>query len=108
MSKQTTAQKLAAAEALVAKYKQLLIAEELSKDIVVGDKIDFNYGRADTRRVLSGSVTGTREDVNGLWVAVLVGEGFDATTYRIRSTDIVANADAAARKNAGVDPLTAD
>lgn len=105
MGKQTTEQKLANAKALVAKYEEQLQREALANNVVVGDEVTFIFGRGETKRDISGKVTGVRDDSNGRWVAVAVGEGFDATTYRIRSTDITANPQADKRKTAGVDPL---
>lgn len=103
MSKQTTEQKLANAKALVAKYEDLLQREALAKNVAVGDDVTFVFGRGETKRDITGKVTGVRDDTNGRWVAVAVGEGFDATTYRIRSTDITSNPQADKRN--GADPL---
>lgn len=105
MSKQTTEQKLANAKALVAKYEEQLQREALANNVVIGDEVTFTFGRGETKRGIAGTVTGVRDDSNGRWVAVAVGEGFDATTYRIRSTDITANVQADKRKAAGADPL---
>lgn len=107
MSKQTTEQKLANAKALVAKYEDQLRKEALANNVEIGDDVTFNFGRKETKREISGKVTGVRDDANGRWVAVAVGEGFDATTYRIRSADILNNPKADERRNAGVDPLSA-
>lgn len=105
MGKQTTEQKLANAEALVAKYEDQLKREGLSNNIVLGDEVTFTFGRGETKRDIAGTVTGVRDDTNGRWVAVAVGIGFDATTYRVRSTDITTNLRADARNAAGFDPL---
>lgn len=105
MGKQTTEQKLANAKALVAKYEAQLKREGLSNNVVLGDEVTFTFGRGETKRDIAGTVTGVRDDTNGRWVAVAVGVGFDATTYRVRSTDITSNPQADKRKYAGVDPL---
>lgn len=124
MAKMTTVQKLAQAQAMVAKYTAELTAERIRNNIQEGDAITFQFGRGDTRKEMTGSVLGVKDDANGRWIAVSAGEGFEMQTYRIRAADILTNAAADARgsdapaevapdvdvapSNAPVDPLEAE
>lgn len=107
----TLDEKIAATEALLAKYRQQKLTEALLNNIEVGDDVDFNYGRAETRRVITGSVTvGITEDESwGKIVGIEAGEGFDKKVYKVRVADIVANRTADARpvEGADADPLNA-
>jgi len=97
MAKMTTLAKLEAAKASVIKYKAQLIAESARSDLEVGDAVLFSHGRAETKKDLNGKVIGIKSDTNGLWVAVVVGEGFESETYKIRAATIINNATADAR-----------
>jgi hypothetical protein len=108
----TTAEKLAAAEALVAKYQQQLISETLKNDVQNGDVVSFIFGRGDKKKSLTGSVMATQDiadgTLKGLNLRVLVGEGFDAETFKVHIRDVTSNVTADARRAAeggAVDPL---
>lgn len=105
MPKMTTAQKVEYHENMAAKYRAQLAREAITEDVREGDEVTFTHGRADTKRALAGTVIGIREENNGRWVAVRVGEGFDETTYRIRPADITANPSADNRTG---DPLNGE
>lgn len=109
MPVKTTAEKLAAAMALVDKYTQQLSVEARVNDVEVGDAVSYKFGRADKVRVLVGSVTGIKGTPKGRLVAVLTGDGFDTTTNRVRIQDITENRTAAIRaaSSASGNPLDA-
>ncbi|GEM_PF-6560788 len=95
----TLDEKIAATEALLAKYKQQKLTEAILNNIQIGDDVDFNFGRGESRRTLTGKVTVgiTDDEAVGKVVAVFAGEGFDAKTYKVRVADITANRTAAER-----------
>lgn len=70
-----------------------LIAEKEGQDriasLTVGTTINFEYGRADKRRTMTGTVSavGTGDQEGKL--AVVVGEGFDAETFKISAGDVL-------------------
>lgn len=110
----TTLQKLEAAKELVVKLTAKLAAENATNDIQVGDAVEFGFGRAEKRRILKGTVIGTRIDDNqSLWIAVATPAGEDvfaepAQNYRLRVSDIVRNEAAEARllpQDEAADPL---
>ena len=113
----TLEQKLAAAEALVAKYKAAIANEQALRDVQVGDNVTFKYGRAglgEGVRTLTGTVKAMQEieegTAKGLNLRVEVGEGFDAELFKVHARDIVSNASADERKAAApadADPLNA-
>lgn len=111
----TLEQKLEAAQALVAKYQQQIKSAAIVNNVEVGDEIDFTFGRGAKKRDLSGKITAIKDDETfGRLVAVLSGEGFDATSYKVRVADITENRTAAERDApaasdaAGSNPLDAE
>ncbi|MGX7894962.1 hypothetical protein [Tsuneonella sp. HG222] len=94
MAKMTTQAKLDQARAMVTKYEAELASEAIRNNIEAGDKVTFTHGRGDTKKVLTGAVLGVKDEENGRWVAISVGEGFDLTTYKVRTADITSNPDA--------------
>ncbi len=94
MTKMTTLAKLEQAKSLVTKYEAEVAAETIRNNIEAGDVVVFNFGRGDTKKSLSGTVVGIKDDTNGRWVAITAGEGFDMQRYTVRTADIVSNADA--------------
>ncbi len=104
----TTAQKLEAARALVAKYEQQLDSETILNNIEVGDDVSFKFGRGEKARVLEGSVVAVGEvERLGLVAAVQSGEGIDVQTYKVRVLDITENRTAATRDPAAFGGATA-
>lgn len=106
----TLDEKIAATEALLAKYKQQKLTEAIMNNIEIGDDVDFTYGRADSKRTLTGKVVvGITDDENwGKIVGIEAGEGFDKKVYKVRVPDITANRTAENRPVPGApdaDPL---
>lgn len=97
MAKMTTEEKLAQAKRLVAQYEAELAQERIRDNIQTGDTVTFDHGRGNTRATLTGTVLGMKDDSNGRWVKVQIGEGFDADTKTIRTAAITANPDAEKR-----------
>lgn len=97
MAKMTTKQKLDQARAMVLKYEADLAAEAIRDNIEQGDSVTFKFGRGNTKRELTGTVLGVKDDNNGRWVRVTAGEGFDMAVYTIRTADITKNPNADAR-----------
>jgi preprotein translocase subunit YajC len=93
----TLAQKLAAAELLVAKYRQQINAEKQINNVQVGDEVTFNFGRAAKLRVLAGTITAVADTDLGRMVAIQTGEGLDVEIKKVRAADIVTNSTAATR-----------
>lgn len=88
----TLAEKLAAAERLVEKYKREMVLEQVKNDVRSDDVIRFQFGRGDKKRELTGTVTGTKtDDTQGLMIRAVVGEGFDAETYKVFARDVIQN-----------------
>lgn len=55
-----------------------------------GASVNFEYGRGEKRRVLSGIVVAAGDDGKGTrMLAVAVGEGIDVETYKIRAVDVL-------------------
>lgn len=116
----TTAQKLEAAKALVAKLTAQLAQEIAANDVRIGDTVVFPFGRGEKRRDLRGTIVARREaetaedgTVTTVLLKVSVGEGFDATDYKVRISEISENVTAGERQAdeaaAGdVDPLSED
>lgn len=104
MTTKTTADKLAAAQALVAKYEQELRSEALVNNIEIGDDADFIFGRGESKKTLTGKVVVPLTDggTAGKVVGVEAGEGFDKKVYKVRVTEIIANRTADARNVLGV------
>lgn len=96
----TTAEKLAEAEARVAKLRAQLNTENILNSIAAGDVVTFKYGRKEVL-TLEGVVfaQGPRTDERGRVsrIALIdVGEGIDAQRYTVRVQDILSiNGDAA-------------
>lgn len=101
MAKMTTQAKLDQARLMVAKYEAQLAAEAIKNNIEAGDEVTFNYGRGDSKKELSGTVLGIKDDANGRWVAISAGEGFDMQRYTVRTADITSNPTADKRAPGG-------
>lgn len=97
MAKRTTEENLAEAKRLVAMYEEQLKTERLQNNIEAGDTVTFDFGRGDNKETYTGSVLGLKDDSNGRWIKVQVGEGFDADVKTIRPAAIAANPDAEKR-----------
>lgn len=97
MAKMTTEEKLAEAKRLVAMYEEQLSQEKLRENIVAGDTVTFDFGRGESKATLTGCVLGIKDDSNGRWVKVQIGEGFDADVKTIRTAVITANPQAEER-----------
>ncbi|WNV48146.1 hypothetical protein Ql52_gp010 [Caulobacter phage Quill_5.2] len=113
----TTAQRLEAAKALVVKLTAQLAQEIAANDVRLGDTVKFEFGRGEKRRTLSGVVSARKEaetDEDGSTTPVLlkvdVGVGFDATSYKLRISEITENVTAAERnaEDADANPLSED
>ncbi len=87
MSK-TLIEKLAAAEAVVAKLKEAIASAAILNDIQINDKVTIKYGRAETARQIEGSVVGIKSDDKGTTVAIL---SEDFKPYTVAARDIVTN-----------------
>jgi hypothetical protein len=98
-NKKSLAEKLIDARNLVAKYEAELNSQALINNVEAGDTVSFNFGRAEKKKTLTGTVTGVRDINLGRQVKVSVGEGFDAETKVIFARDITANPTAEARAN---------
>jgi hypothetical protein len=100
----TLAERLIAAEKLVAKLKAEIANEAIKNDIQVDDVVTFSYGRGDKVREITGVVKATKDieegTLKGLNLLVLSGEGFDAQTYKVHVRDVVSNETADARRAA--------
>lgn len=105
----TLEEKLDAARALVAKYEQEIKTLAIVNDVREGDDVDVTFGRGDKKRVVSGTITGFKEDSVGKWAAVESGEGFDKHLYKVLIQHIVENRSAAKRNKTSDDanPLNA-
>ncbi|ATI16316.1 hypothetical protein HOS13_gp09 [Caulobacter phage Lullwater] len=102
----TTAQKLEAAKAYVLKLEAQLKAEVAANDVRIGDTVKFFFGRAEKRRELTGTVSARKdadEETPTTLLKVDVGSGFDATSYRLRISDIAENVSAGQRDAEGQD-----
>ncbi len=89
----TIAEKLAEAQARVAKLQSQLNTENILNSIAQGDTVTFNYGRKEVKE-LTGVVfaQGPRVDERGRTSRIAlvdVGEGIEATRYTIRVQDIL-------------------
>lgn len=105
MAKLTTEEKIAFYKAQIIKL-ELQVASDLARnDVQTGDNVSFKFGRGDTRKVLTGTVLGVKDEANGRWVAIGAGEGFDYATYKVRATDLAGNTTADTRRAAGSGPL---
>ena len=107
----TLADKLVAAEALVAKLRAEINNEAIRNDIREGDAITFTFGRAEKKRELAGTIVGIKDDeTQGKLLRVMVGEGFDAEAYKVNVRDVTSNTTQAARLAADTaeagDPLS--
>lgn len=90
----TLQEKLADAQARVAKLQAQINTQEILNSVKAGDTATFNYGRSDTARVLDGVITavGDKTDERGRvtrLAIVSVGEGLDIETYKVRVADIL-------------------
>lgn len=100
MAKMTTEEKLAQAKRLVAQYEEQLKQEQLRDNIENGDVVTFDFGRGDSKQTLTGTVLGMKDDSNGRWIKVQIGEGFDADVKTIRTAAITSNPQAEERLKA--------
>ncbi|BAP15819.1 hypothetical protein AVU67_gp13 [Ralstonia phage RSJ2] len=64
-------------------------AEQALSNVAAGTTIVFNYGRAETRKELTGVVKGVADTDKGRRIKVESGEGFDATIYVIEPAAVV-------------------
>ncbi len=91
----TLQEKLVAARALVAKYEAAIAGEAILLNVTAGNKVDFNFGRGEKKRTLSGVVVAVKDDEKlGRIARIQVGEDFDAQFYNTRVADITVNHDA--------------
>jgi hypothetical protein len=103
----TLQEKLAAAVALVAKYEQAIASEAILLNVEAGNRVDFNFGRGEKKRVLSGVVVAVKDDEKlGKIARIQTGDGFDAQFYNTRVADITVNHDAPVSE--GEDPLASE
>lgn len=114
MPVKTLAEKITATRALLAKYEQQELTASIVSNIEAGDDVDFNYGRGETRRVITGRVVTVGDSDQGKLAVVQFGEGLDVKVVKVRVADITANRTAAERTAAeaattgeAADPLTA-
>lgn len=91
MSKMTRADKIAYYKERIAALEAEEAAEAIRENIETGDEIEFEFGRGETKQSLKGVILGQKDDSNGRWVKVQVGEGFDAETKTIRIAAITKN-----------------
>ena len=100
----TVEEKIAALEARIAALRAGPKGAAIA--VSVGDNVTFNFGRGEKRRAFDGVIVGARDDEKqGLLLAVTVGEGFEAETYRINVRDVSANNSVEAPSDEAADPL---
>lgn len=89
----TLEERLATAEASVARIKAQIVARDMLNNVEPGDSVTFAYGRKDTARTLSGVVIGVGDGAatQGRVAAIQSGEGIDVTVYKVRVADILTN-----------------
>lgn len=114
MPVKTLAEKITATRVLLAKYEQQELTASIVNNIEAADDVDFNYGRGETRRVITGRVVTVGDSDQGKLAVVQFGEGLDVKVVKVRVADITANRTAAERTAAeastageATDPLTA-
>ena len=90
-SKKTLEERLLDAKAVVAKLEQQIATRNLINNVDKGDKVVFNYGRAEKKRSLTGIITAKKETEQGLQLKIVVGEDFDAEDYKVFARDITEN-----------------
>lgn len=67
-------------------------AHVVDSGLPVGTVVAFNYGRAETRKQLTGVVLATKTQEKGPTLyRITVGEGFDAQTYTVQANAIVSH-----------------
>lgn len=104
----TLQEKLAAAEALVEKYKREMAQEAIINDIGAGDDVTFEFGRGDSKRHMTGTVAGLADTDQGKIVAVQVTDDSGLPDIkRVNIKSITANRSADARRGTDADPLNA-
>lgn len=68
-----------------------LTALNLIANISVGDAVTFAFGRLENRQELTGPVLAVAEDeVRGKLLRVFAGQGFEATTYTVQASAVIA------------------
>lgn len=81
---------IVALQAKLAKLEADKAAEEQLEALAVGDAVSFVYGRADNRRIESGSVIAAGRNDKGVFqFNVLTGEGLTSETKLIGAAAIV-------------------
>jgi len=93
----TLEQKLAIAEAQVAKIKAAIATAAIVGDIQRGDKVIVKYGRADTARAVNGEVVGV-----ALPKVAILSDDFDTFTVHVNA--VITNFTKDGRAN-GPDPV---
>lgn len=68
-------------------------AQAAVRSISTGDAVTFQYGRAATKAIHSGTVIGVAQDKTGLQFNVLSGEGINSRTYLIGAAAVLLTAD---------------
>lgn len=68
-----------------------LTALNLIANISVGDAVTFAFGRLENRQELTGPVLAVAEDeVRGKLLRVFAGRGFEAATYTVQASAVIA------------------
>lgn len=81
---------IAGLQAKLAKLEADKAAEEQLESLAVGDAVSFVYGRADNRRIESGSIIAAGRNDKGVFqFNVLTGEGLTSETKLIGAAAIV-------------------
>jgi len=103
LAPKTLAEKLAAAEALVEKYKREIALETIKNDIADKDDVDFSFGRGDSKRTMTGTVAGLADTDQGKIVAVSITDDAGLPEIkRVNIRDILVNRTADERRAAAV------
>jgi len=106
--------KIESTKAILAKYERQLARFGITDDTKPGDTVRYEFGRGDSKRVLTGKVQAIG-DVGGPMGTIAViqhGEGLDIQIHKVRIHDVLENLSQAIRGPKAVqqdiDPLTAD
>lgn len=93
---------IAKLEAKLAALLTLKSNEAAIEGLTVGQVVSAEYGRAEKKRVITGSITAIGTDPKlGRMLALSVGEGLDVQIIKVRAADVVFNVAAANEEVAG-------
>lgn len=83
------------AQAKLASLRKQKENESLIEQLAVGQRISAEYGRAEKRRLVTGTITAIGDDPKlGRLVAITIGEGLDVQLVKVRAADVIFNTEA--------------